>query len=351
MKMKVNPTLFPEYLKRVSYKEYGDRFEREYGNYLINYFPNCERFWRIFVVPCTERIEGQPNTITPKINLRANINPEIEDIANTHYSMFMNFAFAHLHLEIKSPSSLENIYTHLGTICDLAESVIEKWHFLYLKLQNKESKVLQGLTRDEFLKKAGELYDERYSGWYQYYLQKGKSPPINLISRADTLLEYLGDNSQARKKYKTHSQFIRQMRNVIVHDVRVARIVVNDGQILIPKPKVIAQYRSWRDVAAVINDKARIARDFAEQYQQATEDVEGLEQVLNEIWEILIENIEGEVYSKVRSSLRDMLYIEFSADSPLILNSEGKPTNEIPQFPRPSGTYTGGTIEYRRSDE
>jgi hypothetical protein len=351
MTMKVNPTLLPEYLNRVSYKEHGDRYEREYGNYLISHFPNCERFWRIFVVPFTERMEGYPTTITPKINLRTNINPEIEDIANTHYSMFLNFAFAHLHLENKSPSSLENIYTHLGTVCDLAETVIEKWYFLCLKLENKESKVLQGLSRDEFLKKAGDLYDEKYQDWYQYYLQKGKSPPINLISRIDTLVEYLGDKSQARKKYRTHSQSIRQIRNVIVHDVKVARIIEKDGQILIPKPKVITRYRSWRNVAAVINDQAIIARDFAEQYQQAKEDLDTLEQVLNEIWEILIQNIESEFYSKTRSSLRDMFNIEFLSESPIFFSSKSETPSNPPQFPPPSGTYTGGTIEYRRSDE
>ena len=351
MKLKVNPTLLPEYLNRVSYKEHGDRYEREYGNYLIGHFPNSERFWRIFVVPFTERMEGYPATITPEINIRTNIDPEIEDIANTHYSMFLNFAFAHLHLENRTPSSLENIYTHLGTVCDLAETVIEKWHFLFLKLENMESKVLQGLSRDEFLKKAGDLYDEQYQGWYQYYIKKGKSPPISLISRKDTLIEYLGDKSQTRKTYSAHSQFIRQMRNVIVHDVRVARIIEKNGQILIPKPKVITQYRSWRNVAAVIKDQAKIARDFAEQYQQAKNDLETLEQVLNEIWEILIQNIESEFYSKTRSSLRDMFNIEFLSESPIFFSGKSETPSNSSQFPPSSATYTGGTIEYRRLDE
>jgi hypothetical protein len=248
-------------------------------------------------------------------------------------------------------SSLENVYTHMGTVCDLAEAVIEKWYLLYLKLQNEKSKVLQGLTRDEFLKKAGDLYDEKYSDWYQHYIKKGKSPPINLISRGDTLVEYLGNGSQARKKYRTHSQCIRQIRNVIVHDVRVARIVTKDGQFFIPKPKVISEYRSWQKVAAVLKDEARIARDFAEQYKQAKEDLDALEQVLNEIWEILIKDIESEFYSNTRSTLRDMYNIEFSSASPTILNVDPKSSNEPPLYPPPSGTYSGGTADYRNSDK
>jgi hypothetical protein len=349
--MRVNPAAFPKYLDHISYEEHGDRFEREYGYYLSSSFPNCERFWRAFVVPSTERVEGYPTKITLNLNVRPQISPEIEDIANVHYSMFLNLVFAHLHLENKLPSSLENFYTHLGTVCDLAEMAIERWYFLCLNIEKKQSRVLQGLSRDQFLEIAGKLYDERYKGWYQYYLQRGKNPPINLISRTDILVEYLGKDSQVRKEYAAHSQAIRQIRNVIVHDVKVARIIEKDGQILIPKPSVITKYRSWRNVAAVINDQAIIARDFNEQYQQAEQDIIALENILNKMWEILVNHVESEFYSAEKTSLRDMFNIEFFSGGPIILDFEGDAPGDTKQFVPPSGSYGGGSVEYPSMDE
>ncbi|MFZ3079228.1 MAG: hypothetical protein WA109_06035 [Bellilinea sp.] len=340
--MKINPTELPDYLQSISYKEHGDYFEREYGHFLSDCFPSCEQFWRIFVVPFTKRMDGYPTSVAQGLDIRAYIDPKIEDLAGANYSMFLNLVFAHLHLENKTPSSFEDIYTHLGSVCDLAEMVIEKWHFLDLNLQGKKTKVLQGLSRDEFLKKASELYDEKYPNWYQYYLQKGKSPPINLISRSDILVEYLGRESQSRKDYAAHSQAIRQMRNVIVHDMKVARIIEIDGLMLIPKPTVISEYRSWQKVAAAANLQDKLKIDFAEQYTQAKEDIESLESKLNKIWELLINDILSEFYSTERPSLRGMFNIEFTAESPVILGIKSDTHNDAP-LPKPSGVYTGGT--------
>lgn len=349
--MKINPKKLPDYLQKVSYQEHGDCFEREYGHFLLNCFPNCEQFWRIFVVPFTERMDEYPNSVAQGHNVRKGIDPKIEDLAGTNYSMFLNLVFAHLHLENKMPSSFEDIYTHLGSVCDLAEMVIEKWYFLYSGIQGKEVKFLQGLSRDEFLEKAGKLYDEKYPDWYQHYLQKGKSPPINLISRSDILLEYLGKNTPSRKDYAAHSQAIRQMRNVIVHDMKVARVLVKDGVMLIPKPRVITNYRSWQKVAAAVNEHDKLKRDFAEQYQQAKEDIETLESTLNKIWELLINDILSEFYFPERTSLRDMFNIDFSVEGPVILDNKSDPKNAVSQYPKPSGTYTGGTAIVDNSND
>jgi hypothetical protein len=349
--MKISPVEFPNYLQHVSYKEHGDSYEQEYGHFLTDHFPNCERFWRIFVIPFTERINGYPTSIAPGLSVRARIAPQIEEIASAHYSMFLNIVFAHLHLENKTQSSFEDIYTHLGSVCDLAEIVIEKWHFLYLALQGKETIVFQGLSRDKFLEKAGKLYDDKYHDWYQYYLKKGKSPPINLISRNDILVEYLGEESQSRKEYIAQSQAIRQMRNAIVHDVKIARVIKKDGLMLVPKPTAIPNYRSWQKVAAVANDQDRIRKDFAEQYQQAEEDIGILESKLNSVWDSLIHDFLSEFYSTHRKSLREMFDIEFSTTGPVVLNIPSNTHNDTLPYPRPSGTYTGGTAIVDGSDD
>ncbi len=350
--MRLNPTTLPQYLQYASHKEHGDHFEREYGHFLSGDFPNCELFWRKFVVPFTKRMEGYPDQIAQSTDIRQGIDPRVEDIANSHYSMFLNLIFAHLHLETKMLSSLESIYTHLGSTCDLAEMTIEKWYFLFLKCQGKETKALQGLSRDEFLEKAGRWYDEKYPNLYQYYLSRGKIPPLDLISSGDILAEYLGKTSACRKDYAAHSQSIRQFRNVIVHDVRVARIIDEIlGKTLIPKPHVIAKYRSWRNVLAVVSNKERIDADFVEQYQQAKEDLATLERILNDVWETLIKDFEGGFYSADSDALRKMYDIEFSSDGPIIVGLKSNSPADSPKYVGPSGSYTGGTIEYRRSND
>jgi hypothetical protein len=349
-KLVINPTELPNYLQKISYTEHGDRFEREYGHFLLGCFPNCEQFWRTLVVPFTKRMDGYPTSVAQNPNERASIDPRIEDLASANYSLFLNLVFAHLHLEAKTPSSFEDIYTHLGSVCDLAEMVIEKWYFIFLNLHGKDSRVLQELSRDEFLEKAGKLYDEKYHDWYQYYLQKGKSPPINLISRSDFLFEYLGKESPDRKKYVAHSQAIRQMRNVIVHDMKIARIIEKDGQMLIPTPKVIRDYRPWQKVEAAAKDQEIIKRDFAEQYQQAREDIELLEDELNNIWKLLIDSIQNEFYSKENATFRKMYNIDFS--SATILDPTTAPQFSTSQNSTPSAVYTQGTATiYRSNDE
>jgi hypothetical protein len=340
--MKLNPATLPKYLQLASYKMHGDHYEQEFGHFLSGNFPNCESFWKIFVVPFTKRIEGYPNQIAQSIDIRQNIDPRIEDIANAHYSMFLNLIFAHLHLENRKLSSLENIYTHLGSTCDLAETTIEKWYFLILNCQGKETKTLQKMSREDFLEKAGKWFDEKYPNLYNYYLSRGKIPPFDLISRSDILVEYLEKKTASRKDYATHSQNIRHFRNVIVHDVKVGRIINGiHEETLIPKPQVITKYRSWRNVLAVVNDKEIIEKDFAEQYKQAKEDLVLLEQILNNIWYILIKDFEEEFYSKERDTLRRMYDIEFSSDGPIILNIKGNSPDISSKYPPPSGTYTG----------
>ena len=174
--MKVVQTQFTNLLKQSSFAEHGDRYEKKYAAYLSSAFPNCEKFWQVYVVPLTKRIEGYPNNLTKNINLRDGADSDLENIANLHYSMFMNLAFAHLHLETKIESSIENIYAHIGSACDLAEAVIENLYILLMECQGNKVALLQELTRDNFLDYAGKWFDEKYKTIYEYYKLKGKIP-------------------------------------------------------------------------------------------------------------------------------------------------------------------------------
>jgi len=346
--MEISKAQFRKYLDRFSFSKNGDRYEKEYGHLLAKHFQNCEVFWRCFVVPFTRRIEGFPSEIGESIKNRQEVDPDIQDIGALNYSMFLNLVFAHLDFEKKDISSFESIYTHLATTCDLAEMIIERMYFLFLKCRSEESKYLQQLTREEFLDIAGKWYDEKYHDYFKFYLQRGKNPPLVLNSRDDILQEYLGKESVDRKVFARTAGLIRPFRNAIVHDMRVARIIRSGSIFLVPKPKLIDKYRKWRDVFAILNNAEKIKSDFVEQYQQAHDDIVALEYSLNELWKKITNDFEEEFYSTERTKLREMYGIEFTPDTLTEdANERKKPT--ITVIPPPSGVYTdtGGSAVFQ----
>jgi len=253
----------------------------------------------------TKRFDGYPKKVLPSIEIRYSINPGLENISSIHYSVFLNLVFAHQHLDKKFLSSLE---------------------------------ILQKLSRDDFLEKAGRWYDENYSSLYHYYLEKGKSPPLKLISRKDIFTEYFGRQSQRRKKYARLSQAIRSFRNVVVHDVKIARLISQDGKLFVPKLEKIKEYRTWRKVMSATRED--IERDFVEQYSQAQSDVVSLEKVLNSLWEKVLADFNDEFSSKERTALRDLYDIEFLQEKqgPIIIGDS--PTHAGTHFVRPSGVFS-----------
>jgi len=336
--MKVDPGRLGDLLAGVSFRSHGDSPEKCLGYLVSDRFPNCEEFWKQFIIPLTRRMESYPNELGRDIGFRQPISPLLEDTAMVHYSMFMNLVFAHLHLqEIKHqvhlirdterPRNLlcqvPDCYTHLGTACDLVETFLEKCYFVLLRCQGAKPSVLTKLTRGEFLKLAGDWYDNSYSDFYQHYLEKGKSPPLRLLSRKhlvkEFLCNYLGQ-AHLWKSYNAISQPIRAFRNAAVHDINLASIFKRDETtglilLLIPKPIRIQDYRTWREVFAVSNDSEKLSSDFVEVSEQAESDLSNLKSILNQIWERVIDQFESEFYAPDRTILRDMYGIRFETSN------------------------------------
>jgi hypothetical protein len=310
--MQVNPKIIREFLKKAHFESHGDQFEQDFGHYLSEKFPNCERFWRVFIVPLTRRIYGYPDRIVRDIWFKQPMPKELEDIVGAHYSIFLHLIYAHLHLEAKMPSSLEDIYTHLSSTCDLVEKVIERWFLLLGRCQGGMAKDVLQDNREDFLKRMGKVYDKEYSAIYEHYFSKGKTYPLRPPMEDDLMKKYFGKSDRIRKKYKGHAKSIREFRNIIVHDVKIGRIIERNGKTLIPKPNVIQNYRSWRQVEAVADNEDILLKDFAEQYQQSREDLSILENLINTLWDKLINDFEEEFYSQERTALREIFDIEFS---------------------------------------
>jgi hypothetical protein len=213
-------------------------------------------------------------------------------------------------------SSLENFYSHLGSVCDLVETFLERWFFLLIRCREDESVILHQLTREDFLNIAGDWYDKNYSTLYEYYYSKGKSLPIRIPSRKNIIKElfkkYL-ENDELRKKYMRFSQSIREFRNVVVHDVQIGRLEIS-GETYIPKPQVIKEYRTWREVFSAINKPGVIAQDFQLKKTQMESDINELESILNTTWELIISVFLSEFYTHDRHFLRDLYGLTLTDD-------------------------------------
>jgi hypothetical protein len=305
--MNITRSSFDKLIQKSTFKIDGDGYEQNFGHIVTEQFPNCETFWKHFVIPLTERINGYPNElIHQNIRPRRGIDSQLKDIANTHYTAFLNLIYAHQHIQSRTLCWLEDFYVHLGSVCDLAETFMENFFFLLLKCRGDSCHVLQHLSKSEFITLAEEWYTKNYEQLFGHYLAKGKSIPIRIPTRKNVIKEffhtYLG-NDHLRKRYINHSQTIRLFRNTIVHSVQIGNITMN-GQTYLPKPAVIQKYTNWEKVfEAYPHD---FSKDFATKDDIAYADLVTLESILNDIWTLIINEYVKEFYAPSRQILRNM---------------------------------------------
>ena len=264
--MKFHKEALKNLLANASFQDNGDYYEKLFGQRINPYFPNSERFWRDYIIPATRRIENYPESLSKDVRFRINIDSILQEISAIHYSMFLNLGYAHIHAETKLISYVEDVYIHLGSACDLAETLIEKIYFLITTCRGEKIKILEKLSREDFLNLAGTWYDERYPTLYEHYLSKGKMQRINIISRTNILHEFFKNYLQIPdlwRKYTEISRIIREFRNVVVHDVQIVRGMGIDQQDwLIPKPSLIQRYRYWGAVSTMARSQNNISEDF-----------------------------------------------------------------------------------------
>jgi hypothetical protein len=321
MTIQVNRDGLAPHLEQFTFESAGDRFEQDFGRYVLDEFPNCQRFWQVFVVPLTQRMTSSPDDNPDWIRFREGLPESLEDIAMAHYSMFFNLFCAHLHAEAQELYSFEDVYVRLATACDLADAVVEKWYAMLVRCRGAESKILTKLSRIEFMEIAANIYDKEYADIYKHYLSKGRFYRFEVPRARHLLQEYLG-NEDWWAEFERERQRIRTYRNRIVHNVRIGRILEAGDTYLVPKPECIGEYRTWRDVEKVAGDSDLKKRDFAMMWDQAPTDIFRIESLLNTVWDRLIEDFLKEFYCEERSALRESFDIEFSDEGTLLTTSE-----------------------------
>lgn len=302
----------------------GDSYERVYWTFLKERFPNCETFWRYFVVPSTKRIEAEFSASNKRIHPREGISEDIIDITSFHYSMFMNLIYSYEHLnKFESMlSSFEDFYIHLGSACDLAEEFLLKTYLLILECRGQRSEILQELKKEDFLKLAEKWYDDKYSKVYENYLKKGKPSPMKLPSRQNVLDEYFQDSADW-KEYKSHTQKIREYRNVIVHDVQIGMITpIDAGGVLVPKKEKIQDYKKWSYVFAAKRDAEKLRDDFIDMKEQMILDIRTLEIILNKLWVKPINDLKKLFFDEKNETLLGKYNIDLHDQEAVAANSE-----------------------------
>lgn len=289
-----------------SYKSNGDYYEIQSGHLVTDSFPNSEIFWKLFITPMTNRVEPNITNHNDKIRARLNITTDIVDISIIHYSVFLNLIYASTCLSTKHLSYFENFYAHLGSVCDLAEEFVTNLYFVTLECEEKETEVLQKLSKTKYLKLAGDWYDNHYSNAFTHYLRKGKTAPFKILGRTNILDEYF-ESEKAWKDYCKLALQIRTYRNVIVHNTKIGSHITTQG-IFVPKKDKIGNYKKWHQVFDVKDDKFK--KDFIDRDSQMAQDLIDLKNALNNLWFKPIKHFDRLVYSDINPILLKKYNIE-----------------------------------------
>jgi hypothetical protein len=267
----------------------GDANEQTYWPVFKERFPNCELFWRTFVVPTSKRIELKTGEQGGQ-DRRDGLAEDLWTIGFRHYSLFMQLIYANWHLRLSAPSSFPNFYTHLGSACDLAEDFLLTAYLLILDCKEKKSPILQEMSKHEFLARAGYWYDKNYSKMYDNYHSKGKQAPLHFPPRQDIISEYLGGTSTAWANYKGCARPLREYRNVVVHDHEIGIINTPIGS-LVPRKEKIQNYRTFFAIDRVKYNIDKLNSDFILLQEQMVNDFAELQTRLNDLWHRPIEDL------------------------------------------------------------
>jgi hypothetical protein len=272
---------------------HGDINERLYWPYLSQQFPNYETFWQKHVVPITKRIEFPP--YHPEyIRAREGIDEHLEEIAQTHYSVFMNLIQAHKRLETPDLSYFEDFYAHLSTACDLAESF---WFKIYLLVTYvKEGSInsvlkLIGINKDDVIQEI-----ERHERRFVKRAEEWELAPPFIFHplKSSVLKDFFSSLNKADnlREYRRFSQLIRQYRNVMIHHPQIGSIEYAPGLKLVPRKEKINNYRRWKNVFSAVGNMARLRRDFIDIGEQMTADIRTLEIFFDRLWDGVLDILE-----------------------------------------------------------
>jgi len=322
MKINKKTSDFKKHLEEYRYQGIdnngGDSIEKKHGDKVIDLFRNSEIFWRLFIVPMTNRIDDNYNGNDP-IGLRKILfdkGTDLIDISRLNYSVLFNLISAYKCIEEKNKeekriSFFENFYAHLGTICDLAEELIKQVYFLIQICQGNKIEYFRKFTYNEFIDFAKRWYINNYESSHEKYLSQGKVDRNYLPINGDPFEKYFG-KAKEKRCFLTFSGSIRQYRNSIIHNPKIPGHFIA-GNIYVPKKEKIKNYMKWHQVHAIdpIVNENIIKSDFIEQFELMEGDFKTMKVRLNDLWEKPIKDLEQLLYVEQNSLLIEKYSLQF----------------------------------------
>ena len=264
-----------EAIKKTYFANDGDYYEKSYWPLLKDRFPNCEDYWRHFVVPITRRMEANVADQRQRTLPREHISEDILDMASLHYSMFMHLVCGYDHVMSPRLSSFEDFYTHLAAACDLAEDFLLGSYLLALECVGGRAGVAQLAKREDTQRPAEDRSEAPAS--------KTAAAPTAPIGRQGVLDEYFGASEDWRE-YKLHGRKVREYREAIMRNIQIGRVVIAGEIVLVPRKEFIQDYRKWPSVMLAADDPSRLQSHFIDMKEQMVSDIETLEVMLNKLW-------------------------------------------------------------------
>jgi hypothetical protein len=265
-----------EAIKKTYYANDGDYYEKSYWPLLRDRFPNCEDYWRHFVVPITRRMEANVTDQRKRTLPREHISEDILDLASLHYSMFMHLVCGYDHVMSPRLSSFEDFYTHLAAACDLAEDFLQGVYLLAIECAGGRAGVSQPARKEDSQKLAEDRGEASQA--------KTGMAPAAPAGRQGVLDEYFGGSGEWRE-YKFHARKVREYRDTILRNIQIGRVIIAGDIVLVPRKEHIQDYRKWPSVLLAADDASKLQNHFIDMKEQMIMDTETLEVMLNGLWQ------------------------------------------------------------------
>ena len=274
----------------------GDGVEQQHWPVVNEQFSNYEIFWRDIVVPMTKRIE-LPVGNSGRYLRRDHIADDAWDVSYINYSIFLNLVGAFEHLTQPLTLSLGSFYTHLASVCELAEEFLLKTHRLISDCLGERIPELDPVSKEEFLKQVGGWYDKQYAKSYDHYHKKGKEMMVHVSPQERIICRYIEKQNKAWKEYNRFRQPIREYRNKVVHDVQLGTVRV--GKInLMPRIERVREYASMHAIQDALNNAEVLKKDFVVREEQMFSDFRTCKERLNALWEKPMADLYGLLYER-----------------------------------------------------
>ena len=318
-----------------SFTHDGDAYERtSISSGITEYFPNIEKFWKLFVCPYTSRIENAQN-IFP----RQNIHKTIKYIGAYNYTIFTNLLYAQNSLRafrysgtffdsinsdqneeilfFTSLSPIESFYNSLVSsfdlVFDLVSFLIQKIYLPYGKLDSSQydSNFLKKLPKESLIKEVEQWYDTHYSKYIERCESLGVMEPLRIFAVNKDYHVYFKSNEDWTQFQKVLNN-IKRYRNLFVHNIRIGYLYINDdGKIYLPNETSITTLKNFVEMQDKIAKGESNRHDYIEAKEMMMKHfVESLE-VMNKIWEKLIDDFNDLMYEKPNPDVLKMYDIEY----------------------------------------